>query len=148
MSTRHSVTRWLIGPSRPLVAPPVSRPTVVGPELGLLVAPRQRPAWDAKGWRAVPHDGRFAYEGFYEVLAKKTGERRRFSGRIIETKRTVATYISDPPVEIKGHPKGRCFSLIEALWFRVHWHAEPRNVDEAILYVEAVLDEALNRYGR
>lgn len=140
--------RSLVGPSSSLtVVPNVARPLLVVPQASLLVEPRQRPAWDAKGWVPQPHNGRLAYEGFYEVTAKRTGEPLRFRGRLMETGRTIATYIADPPAEIKRHPKGKCFSLTDTPWFRVHWQEEPRNVDEAILYVETVLDEAINRYG-
>jgi hypothetical protein len=130
--------------SRAVVAPETG-PMVIGRQEALTVTPVARPAWDAKGWIAQPHGRRFTYEGFYEATLRRSGQPRRFRGRLIESFGGIATYIADPPTEIRRHPKGPCFALVEAPWFRVHWQRQPRNVDEAILYVETVLDEALNQ---
>jgi hypothetical protein len=34
--------------------------------------------------------------------------------------------------------------LLQAPWFQLNWHRGANNVDDAILYLEKVLDEAVN----
>lgn len=140
---RRKVPRT-IQPSTTVLIAPQSPSTVITRLKALCVEPIARPLWDAKGWTPRPHHSRSAYDGFYEVLIKRTGQVRRFRGRLEETRRGIAAYISDPPPEIRRHPKGSCFGLVDGTWFQIHWHDQPRDADSAIVYVETVLDEALN----
>lgn len=105
----------------------------------ITVMPPQRGAWDERGWTRTSNGGREIFEGYYMVGA------RRFRGRI-ETRnrgRKVEVYIYNPPREIKRHPHGACFQLIKDGWFYLHWSRPAQNVDDAILYMERVLDESL-----
>lgn len=120
---------------------------VIGRPAPVDVSPVRRAAWDAKGWDRKWLGLQVVYEGAYEVRDRQVGQIRRCRGRIIEGPRGIAAYIADPPPEIRRHPKGPCFALLEAPWFCVHWHREPSSIDGAILYVETVLDESLNYYG-
>jgi hypothetical protein len=56
----------------------------------------------------------------------------------------VTAYIADPPPEIRRHPHGACFQLYRDPWFQLHWSRPARNPDDAILYMERVLDESIN----
>lgn len=111
----------------------------VEPSRALTVAPPERGAWDERGWTWNASGGRETYEGFYQV------GNRKFRGRI-ETRggRKVAAYIYDPPPEVKRHRHGACFQLVKDGWFHLHWSRPARNVDDAILYMERVLDESLH----
>jgi hypothetical protein len=118
---------------------------VVTPTARALVEKVLRPAWEEKGWATTQRDGRTVYQGFFEVVERRANRRRRFSGVIAHDSSGFTAYIADPPPEIRRHPKGGCFAMTQAPWFRVHWLKAPRDVDNAILYVETVLDESLNR---
>lgn len=139
------VVRVTVGPAAPapiVVAPPAARPVVVRlPPIVVSEVPRA--AWDAKGWerRTAPRGA--TYTGAYEV-ARRGGPILRFAGRIEQRGERIDAYVADPPESIRRHPKGQCFALIEDGLFKVHWHRAPRNVDNAILYVERVLAEALS----
>jgi hypothetical protein len=112
----------------------------IEPTIATIVEAPGRGAWDEKGWTRQ----RNTYEGRYEVYERKSGRIRRFNGRIVQLGEVAQTFIADPPPEIKRHPKGPCFQLYDGVMFKVEWHQPARNVDEAILYVERVLDESLN----
>jgi hypothetical protein len=143
------------GPSVPLIvsAPsarvviqpesPSSGRTVIGPQPRAVVNRIQRAAWDEKEWIRSIHNSRVVYTGYFR--ASHNGRMRQFAGRIVETRSAPEAYIADPPPEIKRHPKGPCFALTRDGWFRVHWHRAPADVDNAILYVEKVLNESFNR---
>jgi hypothetical protein len=128
----------------PLVVGPASTRLVIGPSPRVLVEKVRRPIWDEMGWTVVSRGGRTVYEGFYEVLQHSTGLPLRFDGYVVPDGGVFIAYIADPPPEIRDHPKGPCFLLTEAPWFRVHWRRPARDVDTAILYVQRVLDEAIN----
>ena len=117
---------------------------LVAPARPHRVSEARRPLWDAKGWQQVVSGGRKAFEGRYEVRDRSSGAPFRFKGRVVLAMFSLKTYIEDPPASIRRHPKGPCFALVEGSWFRIHWHRAPRDVDEAILYVERVLDESIN----
>jgi hypothetical protein len=124
-----------------IVVGPPSR-TVVGPVARPVVEKVRRPAWDEKEWVRTEESQGTVYRGHFR--AGQNGRTRAFEGRIVQGKRELAAYIGDPPPEIRRHPKGPCFSLISGSWFRVHWHKAPDDPDNAILYVETILNEALN----
>lgn len=112
----------------------------VQPSRTATVTPPERGAWDERGWIKHSTGGREIYEGYYAVGT------RRFRGRIeVRGKRgrNVTAYIDNPPREIKSHPHGACFQLVRDGWFILHWARPARNVDDAILYMERVLDESL-----
>jgi hypothetical protein len=135
-----SAARIIIQPSRE----PTSR-VVIGPTPRTRIDRVNRPVWEEKGWTSSRKDGDTVFEGFFEVVQRRESRRRRFSGVIRYGSDGLAAYIADPPPEIRKHPKGPCFALTQAPWFRVHWRRAPKDVDNAILYVETVLDESLNR---
>jgi hypothetical protein len=111
----------------------------------MVVGPAPRAVWNDRGWTMRFERSREVYEGFYSVTDRRSGQRRVFPGRIAVDGRHVVAYIADLPRAIKRHPKGACFMLTSAPWFRVHWHRPAQNADDALLYIERVLDEALNR---
>ena len=149
----------VIGPQDPMVVRPAPiridliravptevRPTVVAvaPLVAVTIEAPPRAAWDDRGWRLGQHGGEQVYTGWYHVTNRNTGQPLRFEGRITERGRTVVPYIADPPVDIRRHPKAPCFTVTHAPWFRIHWYRPAANVDDALLYVERILDEAIN----
>jgi hypothetical protein len=116
---------------------------IVTPELPLEITPPRRAAWDEQGWLRKGSDSRIVYEGTYRVR-RRSGTVATFRGRITVQNGAVTPYIADPPPQIKRHPKGPCFQLTQPPWFRIHWHRPATNVDDALLYVERVLDEVIN----
>jgi hypothetical protein len=143
-----------VGPGPPpiLVAPaPVltvgaaggRRPELlVAPSAVVRVAPEPRAAWDERGWRRTREGAAELYVGNYVVRRGRRPEAYR--GHILVAGGLVTPYIADPPAEIRSHRKGPCFQLSNPPWFRVHWQRPATNVDDALLYVERVLHEALN----
>lgn len=137
-----------VGPSpdEPVLVGPMEQPAlIIGPAKALVVEPPPRGAWDERGWTLHNENGHKVYEGYYQVTHRHSGQPRRFRGRVIVNRRRVVPYIADPPPEVKRHPKGPCFTLVNMPWFRVRWYRPAGNVDDAILYVEKILDETLNR---
>jgi hypothetical protein len=146
----------VIGPAEPIVVqPPATELLIIGPSRQealvfgpaklVIIEPPQRAAWDDRGWAKRAQNGQDTYQGNYHVADRRSGHRRRFRGTIVVNKGEVLAYIADPPPELRRHPKHACFQLSHAHWFKVHWQHAARNVDDAILYIERVLDEAINR---
>lgn len=130
-----------VSPTSAVVIEPRQVQTVqIAPSVAVTVAPPRRGAWDERGWTRREESRTQIYEGFYQV-----GD-RQFRGRIETTNggRNITAFICDPPPEIRRHAHGACFQLIENDWFLLHWARPARNVDDAILYMEKVLDESLN----
>lgn len=114
--------------------------TKIRPAPAVKVKPPDRGAWDERGWKRNGNSRRDTYAGYYFV------GNRKFPGRIEVhglRSHTVTAYIYDPPREVKSHPHGACFQLVGDNWFHLHWSHPARNVDDAILYMERVLDESL-----
>jgi hypothetical protein len=122
------------------VMPSVEPAVIVSPIQTVTVEPPPRGAWDERGWTVQVGNQRETYEGEYAV------GNRRFHGRIEARNRghNVIAYIHNPPPEIKRHAHGACFQQIGNDWFLLHWARPARTVDDAILYMERVLDESLN----
>jgi hypothetical protein len=116
----------------------------VAPTIPSIVEPPPRGAWEERGWTRKQENGHAVYEGHYQVTDRRTNQVRRFRGRVVQQHGLAITYIADPPAEIKRHRKGPCFQLLKAPWFQLNWHRGAANVDDAILYLEKVLDEAVN----
>ena len=59
----------------------------------------------------------------------------------------VGIYVCRLPSEIKRHPHGSCFQLVDAgqSCFKLHWERAPRDSDAARAYVEEMLSAALGR---
>ncbi|REJ76319.1 MAG: hypothetical protein DWQ47_11970 [Acidobacteria bacterium] len=108
------------------------------------VKPPRRGAWDERGWTKQADGRNEVYEGFFVAGGN------RFQGRIETARRSrqISVYIRNPPPEIKRHRKGPCFQLLKNGWFRLHWTRPARNVDDAILYMERILDESLRNRKR
>ena len=100
----------------------------------------ERGAWDERGWTRKVNNHHETYEGYYLVRG------RQFRGRVEarDRRREVAAYIYNPPPEIKRHAHHACLQQVGNGWFILHWARPARNVDDAILYMERVLDESLN----
>ncbi len=133
-----------VGPANSVLIRPAAISAIrVAPSRPTTVRPPNRGAWDERGWSRSADHRREVYEGTYQVGT------RRFRGRVEQDVRgrQIVAYIHNPPAEIKRHRHGACFQQngIGTGWFRLHWRRSPRNVDEAILYMEQVLDESLNR---
>lgn len=108
------------------------------------IAPPPRFAWDEKGWQRALDGQRIRYIGLFRVFDRHRQVWRSFQGCIVQTDDQIIGFCADPPPEIKAHPKGPCFMLSQAPWFRIHWRRAPKTVDEVLLYVERLLDECLN----
>ena len=135
----------VIGPSEPLVIGP-SEIIQIGPSALIIVEPQEilieaveRGAWEEKNW--VRNGDQWT--GEFAIRARGRAW-RRFNGRIAMERGVAQPYIESPPKEIKKHPRGGCFHLLQGNWFIVNWHVPARDVDNAILYIEKVLDECLN----
>lgn len=123
-----------------VIQPQAVEVITIQPSSAITVKPPERGAWDERGWTRTINGDRETYEGYYTVGT------RRFRGRI-ETRnrgRNIAAYIYNPPPEIKRHRHSACFQLTRNDWFYLHWARPARNVDDAILYMERVLDESIN----
>lgn len=131
------------------IAPPgtLSRLVTIGPNPAVIVAPPPRSVWDERGWGVRRDPAGRVYEGRYRVKCGRSGtaQRREFSGWILEPPPpgVIAAYVANPPAELRKHPKGACFQLAQPPWFRVHWTRPAQTVDDAVLYIERVLAEAL-----
>jgi hypothetical protein len=138
----------VVKPSQTIVVEPAQRETVrVAPAPTVTIKPPDRGAWDERGWTRRSEGGTETFEGFYQVNHRKRGQLLRFRGRIQVSGRTgqkISVYILNPPPEVKSHRHGPCFQLLRDGWFSLHWSRPARNVDDAILYLEKVLDESLN----
>ncbi|NNE99524.1 MAG: hypothetical protein HKN25_10945 [Pyrinomonadaceae bacterium] len=108
------------------------------------VKPPRRGAWDERGWTKHSNGRNEVHEGFFVAGGS------RFQGRIETARRSrkIAVYVRNPPPEIKRHRKGPCFQLVKDGWFHLHWSRPARNVDDAILYMERILDESLRKRKR
>jgi hypothetical protein len=143
-TVRRQIT--VIGPVRREVVRIRPATVVVRPEVAARVEAPPRAVWDDRGWTAEPRGQERVYHGWYHVTNHVTNQALRFEGRITHHGHQITPYIADPPPEIRRHPKAACFTLTHAPWFRVHWRRAAANVDDALLYVERVLDEAINRH--
>lgn len=123
---------FVIAPSRVAI-------TTAGPSNAIAVEVPERGAWDERGWAKNINGRRESYEGYYRA------GKRQFRGRV-ETRnrgRQTVAYIFDPPPEIRSHRHRACFQQVGNGWFILHWARPARTVDDAILYMEKVLDESL-----
>jgi hypothetical protein len=123
-----------------IVRPIIHSVAVVSPARSSTVTPPLRGAWDERGWTKRGTGRHEIYEGHYLVGTRK------YRGRIEVRNghRDISPFIYDPPLEIKKHPHGSCFQLVSDDWFHLHWSRPARNVDDAILYMERILDESIN----
>lgn len=121
-----------------------ARPPVIGPARPTTVEAPYRQAWDEKRWRQVQSGGVSEIVGPYRVFDRRRRSWREFSGRLVQDGRHVSAYIADPPPELQRHRHGPCLQLVRAPWFRLHWAREPKTLDHGLLYMERMLDEAIN----
>lgn len=139
----------IVKPSNVVVIAPEKRETItVAPSVAVTVKPPDRGAWGERGWTRINEGGTEIYEGFYQVIHRRRGQLLRFRGRIQISGwsgQKISVYILNPPPEVKSHRHGPCFQLLRDGWFNLHWSRPAKNVDDAILYLEKVLDESLNR---
>jgi hypothetical protein len=146
------VNRWLellletVADQKIIVVGP--RPHVIGPTPSTTVAPPARLAWDEKRWEQRGSGDRLELVGQYRVFDRRRQAWRAFHGRLFQQGRTIATYIADPPAEVKQHRHGACLQLVEAPWFLLHWNRPPHTLDDGLLYMERMLDESINAKGR
>lgn len=130
---------------RPTYTTPVRvtpvRAAAIAPTRAATVQPPRRGAWDERGWTRRRDGNNELYEGHYQVGAQ------RFRGRIEVGRRgRIQAFIHNPPRDIRRHRHHACFQQvgIGTGWYVLHWQRSPRNVDEALLYFEQVLDESIN----
>lgn len=148
ITIRPAANPVVIKPAQSVVIEPKTTQTIsVQPSVSVTVKPPQRGAWDERGWTNRTDGGREIYEGFFQVANQKRGETRRFRGRIEigGWGKKISVFIHNPPPEIKRHRHGPCFQLMRDGWFSLHWSRPARNADDAILYMERILDESLNQ---
>ncbi len=117
---------------------------VIGPKPAATVVPPPRFAWDEKRWQRRASNAGMELVGQYRVFDRKRQRWRTFDGQIVQQGTTIATYIAHPPVELSHHRHAACLQLVEAPWFRLHWDRIPRTLDDALLYMERMLDESIN----
>lgn len=118
--------------------------TTVQPVAVETITPPDRGAWEERGWSRRRDRNNDVYEGLYVVGT------RRFRGRIeVGRGRRISAYVLNPPREIRRHRHHACFQQfgIGTGWYILHWQRSPRNVDEALLYFEQILDESINGRG-
>lgn len=131
----------VVRPQKVTVVQPVLVPAaVVRPAIAVRVDPPKRGAWSERGWTMRTEGHNQVYEGNYHA------GKRTFSGRIqVEGRSRITAFIHNPPAEIKRHRKGPCFQQcgLGTGWFILHWRRSAQNVDDAILYMERILDESL-----
>ena len=116
----------------------------VPPSRTATIQPPRRGAWQERGWSHRRDGAKDIYEGEYQVGA------RRFRGRIeVAGRGRIQAFIHDPPTERRRHPHRGCFQQIGVGtgWYILHWRRAPRNVDEALLYFDQILDESINGIG-
>lgn len=143
--------RIVIGPQNPIRVRPSQRPaltvgpatTIVSTTTAVTVIPPRRGVWEDKGWTCHQNGGQLLYTGRFEIRQRSNGRRHSFDGRVEMVRQEPIPFISNPPAAIKTHSKGPCFMLDHDRWYRIHWHRPPKNVDDAILYVEKILSEVL-----
>lgn len=136
-----------IGPAPAMVVTvtPSPGPVAVAPSAPMILEPVRRGVWDERGWSKLGDSGREVFAGNYEVLERRSGQRRRYQGRVEMQRGVAVPHIAAPPPGITGHPKWACFHRMgDRDWFRINWHRPARHADDAILYVEKILDEVLN----
>lgn len=123
-----------------VIQPKAVETVTIRPSQAVSVTPPERGAWDERGWTRSISGRNEIYEGYFVVGA------RRCRGRIEARNRgrDIRAYIHNPPPEIKRHRHSACFQLTRNDWFYLHWARPARNVDDAILYMERVLDESIN----
>jgi hypothetical protein len=129
--------------ARPVIVHP-NQVTTIAPAKAERIAPIPRQVWDEKNWSRKVTGKEIVYLGTYHVVVHQTGQVRTFDGRIVVQGTRITTYIHDPPAEIGAHPKKPCFAYDDNNWFRLNWYHAAQSVGSAILYMERILDEALN----
>ena len=70
----------------------------------------------------------------------------RYPGWIVEWPGLPAdVYIDNPPLELRKHEHGSCFQLAKpnSSRFKLHWRRAARSFDEALTYMQQLLDESV-----
>jgi hypothetical protein len=134
----HWLLRWLAA------ATPGPGPQIVRPRPQHVVAAPPRFAWDEKRWQHHREGESEIVSGKYRVFDRRSRVWRAFDGRVEQRGSRISAYIADPPVEIRRHRHGACLQLVQAPWFHLHWNRQPKNIDDALLYMERILDESFN----
>lgn len=142
--------RWLLDQFRQFTPQPPTvdaritpQRVVIGRVERPLVGRHSQRLWESRGWTRTEKNGETWYDGRFRVN-DGSGRHRLFKGCLVEAAGNITTYIADLPPEVKRHPKGPCFQLSKAPWFRLHWVRPPEHVDHAIAYTERILCEALS----
>lgn len=139
MSERTIATR-----SQPVIAVSSTR-VVAQRHEGVAGERTARAAWDERNWLERHSGAQTIYEGDY-VVRDAAGAVHRFPGRVEVTGSAVNAYVANPPTGLRRHAKASCFQIVDGgPWYRCNWYIPARNQDDAILYVERVLSEAVRR---
>lgn len=144
-----------------VVGPPVSPPCLIAPapptrvvraiKLAppappLAIQPPNLEPWEEKGWTKGMENTTVVYEGHYVITERRTGQKRRFRGKVKFEEGVFRPYVADPPREFFAHhPKAACMrEWKEKPWFWLNWYQPAMYVDKAIFYMERILDETIN----
>ena len=119
----------------------VTRITPVAP---ITLAPPKRPVWDELGWTMKQEGAQTVYTGQYHTLNTTTRQPQTFDGRVVVNGDHIQAWVSNPPPGLNQHAKSSCFARNRDDWFTVNWATPPTNADDAILYVQRVMDESVN----
>lgn len=141
MELLHVVAEAVADQRVPVVGP---RPHVIGPTPSTTVTPPARLAWEEKRWERRGSGDRVELVGQYRIFDRRRQTWRAFHGRLVQQGRAIATYIADPPAEVKQHRHGSCLQLVKAPWFLLFWNRPPNTLDDGLLYMERMLDESIN----
>jgi hypothetical protein len=109
-----------------------------------------QPSPNLPDWRAYPKGKTTIHTGFFPLYEANGTLITGIAGRIVEWPGLGSeVFIFNPPVKIRKLSKGPCLQLIHpnGSWFKVHWNQPPHNFEEAIAYMDGLINPTsdLNR---
>ncbi len=103
--------------------------------------------WQNRNWHLDKKGQDENYSGCFVVRDKKMDGRRIFRGSIVMRRGLFAfSFIADLPEELRGHGNEACFRPTpHKPWFNIHWEIRPASPESAIIAVERLFSEVINR---